>query len=1626
MLKKIFSIFLFIGIYAQFLSQNSCGFDQIHKEMLMSSPEYVKNIEAFEITYQNFAKTYRKRGTVYKIPVVVHVMETGTEITKISDQQIKDAIKVLNEKYRKILGSNGDGNGVDIEFEFALAVRDPNNNCTSGINRVDMSKNATYMSDGVKRSSSGITDIDLKTYITWNQKNYYNIWLVSEIDNNNGGAGVQGYAFFATSHGTSIDGAVILVNSFKNSNDNTTTHELGHAFNLYHTFEGDLDPQGSSICPTNTDCNNNGDKVCDTPPHKRSKSDCVVGTNACDNNTSTEKFIHNYMDYSSNSCANEFTAGQKVRMLAALTTNRSSFLESNGNMSLVPVISDRVDFTASVDFICTGGSVTFYDQTACVPNTYIDGAPFSNITYSWTIVSGNNSQTSTKQTPTFTLTSAGKYDVTLTLTTGKGMSTITKKGFVVVESGPKTACNPTSNNSNSNFWQTVNNVSFNTINNTTDSYINSQYTDFSCSKSTIVTPNNQYTFSATLRSSQQYPEVVEAYIDYNNNSTFETNELIYSGSIVVNTLGTVSGVVTIPNNAITDQPLRMRVFGEAGTLTAEEKSCSAKLFVGDVEDYTVYISGKAASVSLTATPSNSILYGTEVTFSANPTNGGSAPTYNWYLNDKLITGQNSETFKTNSLLDGDQIYCVLVSNLTGVTNSPTKSNIINFNVTGVPISDFTAPKTSTCSGSSITFTDLSKLKPTSWNWTFQGATPSSSTSQNPTVVYNTPGTYQVTLIASNANGTGSTMSKTGYITVYASPTTICSVTRTKSPLYGVGITAFNFNNISKTSTFDDAVYQDYSCSNVTFLEPSKNYSVSVGIGSANEQWLRIYIDYNGDGDFSDVGETVFSPTNTKSSFSGTITTPASPMKDKILRMRVISDFINTSPNSCASLEYGQAEDYGIVFKSPGCVAPATPTVSVVQPTCQNTTASVAITSNTTGLTFSKDGISYATYSSPFVFSPGTNYSITVKNAEGCISSPLIGTISQLSNSITPMFNIVKSICLGETIDPLPITSTNNITGTWSPVIDNSKTTTYTFTPNEGQCATNVTITINVNPKAIPTFNAISQICSGTTIAALSPTSINGIKGTWTPAFDNTTTKTYTFTPEIGQCGTTTTMTITVIPNVTTTFNTINSICSGANLTPLPLTSTNGIKGTWSPTLDNTTTKTYNFTPESGQCGTAVSLTITVNSNIKPTFNEVSPICSGDNLTALPVTSLNNFSGVWSPVLDNSKTTVYTFTPNTGQCATSSTMTITVNPKIDPTFVQINPICPGGSLSPLQTMSTNNIKGSWSPALDNSKTTTYTFKPNVGECANSTTMSIVVNSTPATPTFSSVNAVCSGSSITALPLISKENIKGSWSPAVDNTKTTTYTFTPDAGQCSNNTTLIVTVYPKVNPTFNSVPSICVGGILSSLPVTSLNNIKGSWSPTLNNTKTTTYIFTPTAGQCAKDTSLTILIDSLPNPGKIQSNQKTLCIGKSITLSSSILGGVWSSSNPKIATINTTTGLVSGLDSGVIQFVYTRTSKQCKDTTSTTLKINSCASLESTNSNAQIFIYPNPTKSVLNIQLNSQNFEEFRVIDAIGKVLIVGKINNDLQSIDVSSLSIGKYIIRLIGHEQSTNLLFEKQE
>jgi gliding motility-associated-like protein len=520
--------------------------------------------------------------------------------------------------------------------------------------------------------------------------------------------------------------------------------------------------------------------------------------------------------------------------------------------------------------------------------------------------------------------------------------------------------------------------------------------------------------------------------------------------------------------------------------------------------------------------------------------------------------------------------------------------------------------------------------------------------------------------------------------------------------------------------------------------------------------------------------------------------------------------------------------------------------------------------------------------------------------------------------ITPTFSFgtTLSVCTGGAVPTLATTSTNGITGTWSPAaVDNQNSGTYTFTPAPGICATTTTYTVTVDQNITPTFSfgTATTICAGAAVPALLTTSTNGITGTWNPAVvDNQNPGTYTFTPDAGQCATTTTFTVTVNPNITPTFSfgTSSTMCAGATTPALSTTSTNGITGTWSPsTIDNQNSATYTFTPDAGLCATTTTFTVTVNPNITPTFSfgTTSTICAGDAVPTLSTTSANGISGTWSPaIIDNQNSGTYTFTPTAGLCATSTTFTLTVNPNIVPTFSFGTglSICAGGTVPTLATTSLNGITGTWSPAvIDNQNSATYTFTPDAGICATALAYSVTVNPN-VTPAFSfgTTATVCVGATAPALPLTSSNGITGTWSPSVvDNQNSGTYTFTPNAGECATTTTFTVTVSSNITPTFSfgTSSTICAGATAPVLSTTSLNGITGTWSPSVvDNFSSGSYTFTPAAEFCATTTVLDVTVNPNITPTFSFGTSLSICEGEAVPIlgstSTNGLTGTWSPS------------------------------------------------------------------------------------------------------------------------------------
>lgn len=333
------SLFAFLSAGPLALAQNTmglppCGTEMTHQALALESPIYLDNKSLFDaVWHQDMASSVSQE--VYTIPMVVHVIHRGSPVgveENISDGQILSAVHALNEDFRKVAGSNGDGLGVDVLVEFALAKRTPEGLPTTGIVRVDGSGVPGYAEHGIAAVSAlpGADQVAVKSLTSWLGDDYLNVFVVPEINGNNAGGGIQGFAYTGPT-GDVRDGVTLLYNVFGTEGtlkpgrtlNRTLTHEVGHHFSLLHTF-ADTDN-----CAEESNCQTQGDEVCDTP--------VTLENSSCASGTCPDAQLENYMDYTVTSCRNTFTAGQRTRMRTSLETVRSSLLESLGAEPVVAV-----------------------------------------------------------------------------------------------------------------------------------------------------------------------------------------------------------------------------------------------------------------------------------------------------------------------------------------------------------------------------------------------------------------------------------------------------------------------------------------------------------------------------------------------------------------------------------------------------------------------------------------------------------------------------------------------------------------------------------------------------------------------------------------------------------------------------------------------------------------------------------------------------------------------------------------------------------------------------------------------------------------------------------------------------------------------------------------------------------------------------------------------------------------------------------------------------------------------------------------------------------------------------------------------------------------------------------------
>jgi PKD repeat protein len=350
---------------------------------------------------------------VYTIPVVFHILhEGGSE--NVSDQVCINALKAVNDDFAK-LGSDANTIAapfqplfIDSEMRFRLAKKDPNGNCTTGIvHHYDTRTN--WNQGGGSANYTGLT---------WDPQKYMNIIIVKQIiptGTVTGGGIIVGYTYKPGTPVPSSWDAIVYNYSYLTGQSNlrSLTHEIGHWFNLPHTF-------GNTNNPGVT-CGDDG--ISDTPPTKGAFSTCPssLSGNTCD--ASGQDNVENIMNYSS--CPKNFTSGQTtvMRTAAASPVNGRNNLSSTGNLTATDVngtasCAPVAEFlSASGTYtVCSGATLTFKDFSYNGTIT----------TYAWSGDNGTTFGTPSATQCVVTFPTPGITTVSLTVSNAQGTSVKTR------------------------------------------------------------------------------------------------------------------------------------------------------------------------------------------------------------------------------------------------------------------------------------------------------------------------------------------------------------------------------------------------------------------------------------------------------------------------------------------------------------------------------------------------------------------------------------------------------------------------------------------------------------------------------------------------------------------------------------------------------------------------------------------------------------------------------------------------------------------------------------------------------------------------------------------------------------------------------------------------------------------------------------------------------------------------------------------------------------------------------------------------------------------------------------------------------------------------------------------------
>ncbi len=435
--------------------------------------------------------------------------------------------------------------------------------------------------------------------------------------------------------------------------------------------------------------------------------------------------------------------------------------------TIVIVFIPQANFSSNVTEGCTPLTVFFQDESTYFPTSWL-----------WTFPGGNPAS-STLQNPTVVYNNAGEFDVTLKATNSAGTNTVTIMKYMKVKTLPA-----------ANFTFVVNGLSVNFTNVTTGTG-NTYLWDFGDGNtSTQTSPVHVYTMEGDYSVSLTVTNICGS---NSKSKSVHVLEIPTAGFSSDMTTGCTTFTVHF-NDLSTHNPSSWKWIFPGGTP-------GVSTLQNPVIDYNSPGQYNVTLIATNAVGSDTIVKLNYINAISAPVSGFSSST-----NGNVVTFTNSSTYAATYLWnfgDGNTstqlnpVHTYAQENTYTVTltvTNPCGSNTITHTVVIIfpPTAGFSSNVSSGCEPLTVNFTNTTSNNATYFNWTFPGGTPGTSTQQNPTIVYNTGGSYDVMLIAGNSAGTD-TLLLTNYITVKTKPVTSFGFTNNNS------LTFFNNTTIGGTT-----------------------------------------------------------------------------------------------------------------------------------------------------------------------------------------------------------------------------------------------------------------------------------------------------------------------------------------------------------------------------------------------------------------------------------------------------------------------------------------------------------------------------------------------------------------------------------------------------------------------------------------------------------------------------------------------------------------------------------------------------------------------------------------------------------------------------------------------------------